>query len=175
MTPTRVLSRFALIIAAFTLPLRSASAQQIEMWDVGLKVGAEAPSAVVERLEGGAVNLADFYGKQPVVFEFWATWCPLCRKLEPSLQAAREKYAGKVTFVSVGVPANQSPEKQKAYVAQKKLTGVFTFDRSNAAMKAFAVPHTSYIVVVGPDRRVAYTGVGAEQDIDAVLAKLGGM
>ena len=40
-------------------------------------------------------------------------------------------------------------------------------------MKAFAVPHTSYIVVVGPDRRVAYTGVGDDQDIDAVLAKLG--
>jgi hypothetical protein len=83
-----------------------------------------------------------------------------------SLQAAREKYAGKLTFVSVGVPANQTPEKQKAYVEEKKLTGVFTFDRSSAAMKAFAVPHTSYIVVVGPDRRVVYTGVGDDQDID---------
>jgi hypothetical protein len=90
-----------------------------------------------------------------------------------SLQAAREKYAGKVTFVSVGVPANQTPEKQKAYVEEKKLTGVFTFDRSSAAMKAFAVPHTSYIVIVGTDRRVTYTGVGDDQDIDAVLAKLG--
>jgi hypothetical protein len=73
----------------------------------------------------------------------------------------------------VGVAANQTPEKQKAYVDDKKLTGVFTFDRTNAAMKAFAVPHTSYIVVVGADRRVAYTGVGDDQDIDAVLAKLG--
>jgi thiol-disulfide isomerase/thioredoxin len=146
---------------------------QIQMWDVGLKVGAEAPGAVVERLEGGTVNIADFYGNQPVVLEFWATWCPLCRKLEPSLQAARAKYAGKVTFVSVGVPANQTPEKQKAYVDDRKLTGVFTFDRSSAALKAFAVPHTSYIVVVGRDRRVAYTGVGDDQDIDAVLSKLG--
>ena len=174
MTLTRVTARFA-FAAALTMIVatpRSAAAQ-IQMWDVGLKVGAEAPTAVVERLDGGTVNLADFYGRQPVVLEFWATWCPLCRKLEPSLQAAREKYDGKVTFVSVGVPANQTPEKQKAYVEDRKLTGVFTFDRSSAAMKAFAVPHTSYIVVVGPDRRVAYTGVGDDQDIDAVLAKLG--
>jgi thiol-disulfide isomerase/thioredoxin len=175
MTPVRFISRVALAVALTPVavaPFRSAAAQ-IQMWDVGLKVGVEAPTAVVERLDGGTVNIADYYGRQPVVLEFWATWCPLCRKLEPSLQAARAKYDGKVTFVSVGVPTNQTPERQKAYVNEKKLTGVFTFDRSGAAMKAFAVPHTSYIIVVGPDRRVAYTGVGDDQDIDAVLATLG--
>lgn len=176
MTLVRTLCRFAIaaVIAPVMVPAHTAAAQ-IQMWDVGLKVGAKAPAAVVERLDGSTVNLADFYGRQPVVLEFWATWCPLCRKLEPSMQAAREKYAGKVTFVSVGVPANQTPEKQKAYVEDKKLTGVFTFDRTSAAMKAFAVPHTSYIVVVAPDGRVAYTGVGDDQDIDAVLMKLGSM
>jgi thiol-disulfide isomerase/thioredoxin len=173
----RFLGRSTVAIALTTalIPLRYTGAQQMEMWDVGLKVGAEAPGAVVERLEGGTVNLADFYGRQPVVLEFWATWCPLCRKLEPSLQAAREKYAGKVTFVSVGVPANQTAEKQKAYVGGRNLTGIFTFDRAGAAMKAFAVPHTSYIVIVGADRRVLYTGVGDDQDIDAALTKLGAM
>lgn len=170
----RLVSRIVLAATLTTAvaPLRSAAAQ-IQMWDVGLHVGAEAPSAVVDRLEGGSVDIADLYGRQPVVLEFWATWCPLCRKLEPSMQAARAKYAGKVTFVSVGVAANQTAEKQKAYVDDKKLTGVFTFDRTGAAMKAFAVPHTSYIVVVGADRRVVYTGVGDDQDVDAVLAKLG--
>ena len=171
----RIVARVALgaLVSSFVVPVHSAAAQ-IQMWDVGLKVGADAPSAMVERLDGSAVDLATFYGKQPVVLEFWATWCPLCRKLEPSMQAAREKYAGKVTFVGVGVPANQTPEKQKAYVDDKKLSGVYTFDRSSAAMKAYAVPHTSYIVVVGPDRKVAYTGVGDDQDIDAVLTKLYG-
>ena len=174
MTRARLITRLAFAAALTTVIAvpRSATAQ-IQMWDVGLKVGVEAPTAVVERLDGGTVNIADFYGRQPVVLEFWATWCPLCRKLEPSMQAARAKYDGKVTFISVGVPANQTLEKQKAYVEDRKLTGVFTFDGSSAAMKAFAVPHTSYIVVVGTDRRVAYTGVGDDQDIDAVLTKLG--
>jgi len=174
MNPARLITRFAFaaVLTTSMAPVRSAAAQ-IQMWDVGLKVGAEAPAAIVERLDGSTVNIADFYGGQPVVLEFWATWCPLCKKLEPSLQAAREKYHGKVTFVSVGVPANQTPAKQKAYVEDKKLTGVFTFDRSGAAMKAFAVPHTSYIVVVGTDRRVVYTGVGDDQDVDGVLSKLG--
>ena len=134
MTLARFVARLALaaVVVIPVAPVHTAAAQ-IQMWDVGLKVGAKAPNAVVERLDGGTVSLADFYGRQPVVLEFWATWCPLCRKLEPSMQAAREKYAGKVTFVSVGVPANQTPEKQKAYVDEKKLTGVFTFDYSRLA------------------------------------------
>jgi thiol-disulfide isomerase/thioredoxin len=143
------------------------------MWDVGLKVGAEAPSAMVERLDGTSVDVATFYGERPVVIEFWATWCPLCRKLEPSMQEARAKHGVSVMFVSVGVSANQTAEKQKAYVEANKLGGEFVFDRNNTAMKAFAVPHTSYIVVVGRDRRVLYTGVGDEQNIEAALAKAG--
>jgi peroxiredoxin len=158
---------------AIVLSARLAAAQNIDMWDVGLKVGAEAPAAMVQRLDGTTANLSDFYGKHPVVLEFWATWCPLCRQLEPSLQAAREKFAGKATFIGVGVSANQTLEKQRRYVEDRKLSGTWVFDANGAAMKAYAVPHTSYIVIVGTDRRVRYAGVGAEQDIEAALLKAG--
>jgi peroxiredoxin len=160
-------------VASLALSARTVQAQGIEMWDVGVKVGSEAPSAKLQRLDGTRVDLADFYGRQPVVLEFWATWCPLCRQMEPSLQAAREKFAGKVTFIGVGVSSNQSAEKQSAYVQEKKLTGTWVFDADGAAMKAYAVPHTSYVVIVGADRRVLYTGVGGDQNIEAALAKAG--
>lgn len=135
-------------------------------------VGAEAPPAKVVTLDGKAVDLAQYYGEKPVVLEFWATWCPLCKKLEPSMQAARERHAGAVTFVSVGVASNQTAERQRAYVEQQRLTGEFVFDKDGAALKAFAVPHTSYIVIVDRNRKVVYTGVGAEQDIEAALEKV---
>jgi thiol-disulfide isomerase/thioredoxin len=139
----------------------------------GLDVGATAPTAAVVRLDGTAANLSDFYGDKPVVLEFWATWCPLCKKLEPSMQAARERHAGAVTFVSVGVPSNQTAEKQRMYVDKQQLTGEFVFDKDGAAVAAFKVPHTSYIVIVDRNRKVVYTGVGAEQDIEAALKKVG--
>ncbi|GAC1514332.1 MAG: hypothetical protein NVS1B4_01750 [Gemmatimonadaceae bacterium] len=72
-------------------------------------------------LDGRKIDLSTYYRQNPVVLEFWATWCPLCRKLESPLQAAREKYADRVTFVSVGVSNNQTPEKQKAYAATRNL------------------------------------------------------
>ena len=114
-------------------------------------------------------DLASFYGDKPVVLEFWATWCPLCRKLEPAMQAARVKHAGRVTFVSVGVSSNQTPERQLAHATKQKMGGTFVFDRDDKATAAFAVPHTSYVVVIDRNRKVVYTGVGDAQDIEAAL------
>lgn len=137
----------------------------------GIAVGAPAPGAAVVTLDGQPADLAQYVGKTPVVLEFWATWCPLCKKLEPSMAAAREQYAGRVTFVSVGVPNNQSPERQKAYAAEKRLGGTFVFDRDSKAVAAYKAPHTSYVVVVDKAGTVVYTGVGGDQDIAAAAAK----
>jgi thiol-disulfide isomerase/thioredoxin len=138
----------------------------------GIMVGAEAPAAKVTTLDGTATDLSTFYGDKPVVLEFWATWCPLCKKLEPSLQAAREKYAGKVAFVGVGVSANQTAARQMEYVQKQHLSGEYVFDGADAAVKAFMATHTSYIVIIDRHRRVVYTGVGTDQNIEAALKKV---
>lgn len=137
----------------------------------GIALGADAPTAKVTLLDGSSADLSKYYGDKPVVLEFWATWCPLCRKLEPALQAAREKYSGRVTFVGVGVSANQTPAKQKEYVEKQHLTGEYVFDETDAAVKAFMAPHTSYIVVLDRHHKVVYTGVGPQQDIEAAVKK----
>ncbi|MGV3710405.1 MAG: TlpA family protein disulfide reductase [Gemmatimonas sp.] len=139
--------------------------------DVGIAVGSKAPTAEVQTLDGKTVALSSYMAGMPVVMEFWATWCPLCKKLEPSLAAAKEKYAGKVRFVGVGVSQNQSAERQQTFITQQKLKGDFVFDANNAATAAYKVPHTSYVVVVDAAGTVVYTGVGAEQDIDAAVQR----
>ncbi|MCC6430804.1 MAG: TlpA family protein disulfide reductase [Gemmatimonadaceae bacterium] len=152
-------------IAAATLGLASSAAAQ----EAGLPVGTKAPVLVLEGLDGSRLDLASVIGKKPVVLEFWATWCPLCRKLEPSLAAARAAFGGEVLFIGVGVPQNQTPERQAAYVAQQRMTGSYVFDRDGAAYKAFKATHTSYVVVIDALGVVVYTGVGAEQDIVAAV------
>ncbi len=136
----------------------------------GIAVGASAPGAAVSTLDGAAANLSDYIGKTPVVMEFWATWCPLCKQLEPAMSAARAKYAGRVTFVSVGVANNQSAEKQKAFAVAHGMEGVMVFDADGHAVKAYAAPHTSYVVAIDKSGKVVYTGVGGDQNIEAVVA-----
>lgn len=152
-------------IAAFARPV---SAQEAA---AGIAVGAKAPGAAVEMLDGRAADLGQFIGTKPVVMEFWATWCPLCRKLEPQMQALRKQYGTRAHFVSVGVPQNQTPERQQAHVTKEGMLGEFVFDRNSKATGAYRVPHTSYVVVVDASGTVVYTGVGAEQDLAAAVER----
>ena len=165
---TAGLARTLITALAIAVTSRGAIAQE-----GGIAVGKDAPSARVVTLDGKPIDLADFYAGKPVVLEFWATWCPLCKKMEPAMEAARQRHGDRVTFVSVGVTANQTADRQREYADKQHLTGTFVFDADGAAIKAFGVPHTSYIVVIDASRHVVYTGVGGDQDIEAALKKAG--
>jgi thiol-disulfide isomerase/thioredoxin len=139
--------------------------------DSGIEVGARAPAAAVETLDGKPANLSQFIGKTPVLMEFWATWCPNCRELEPHLKAVHAKYANQVKFVGVSVSVNQSPDRVKAYVAKHEIPGEQVFDKSGAATGAYDVPATSYVVVLDKSGKVVYTGLGGDQDLEKAVQK----
>ena len=99
-------------VAATSLAPTSASAQ-----DLGIEVGAQAPVVTVQSLDGKPVDLGQYIGKTPMLIEFWATWCPNCRELMPTLLDAEKKYGKRVKFVALAVAINQSPERVRRFLA----------------------------------------------------------
>ena len=140
--------------------------------DIGLPIGTMAPVVAVEDLDGKPVDLGAYVGKQPVLLEFWATWCPLCKALEPALKAAHARFGSAVRFVAIGVGVNQTPASIRRHLADHPLPFPVLFDASGAAVRGYQAPTTSYIVVLDSSGKVTYTGAGAEQDIAAALKKV---
>jgi thiol-disulfide isomerase/thioredoxin len=139
--------------------------------ELGIPVGSAAPGAVVESLDGKPVDLARWVGKTPVLIEFWATWCPQCKALEPAMVAAQKKYGGRVKFLAVAVSVNQSPALVGRYAKKHAIPAEILFDRMGAATDAYDVPATSYVVVLDRAGKVVYTGQGGEQDLEAAIRK----
>lgn len=140
--------------------------------DIGLPIGSRPAAVTLSDLDGKKVDLAAYIAKKPVLVEFWATWCPLCKALEPQLHAARRRFADKLEVIVVAVGVNQTPRSVKRHVEKHQMPGRVLWDGEGEAVRAFAAPGTSYVVVLDKTGKVVYTGAGSEQKLLPVLARI---
>lgn len=64
--------------------------------------GELAPDFTTTLIDGTPFKLSDLQGSY-VLLGFWGSWCPPCRKENPKLVALHQKYADKLTIVTVAL------------------------------------------------------------------------
>lgn len=82
------------------------------------QMSAAAPLFSIRKLDGTVVNSAEFRGRV-VVLDYWATWCPACRREMPELEKLYQRYQenSRVSFWAVDVQdGGETPEKARAYM-----------------------------------------------------------
>lgn len=98
------------------------------------------------------VTLKSLQGKV-VVVEFWATWCPPCRKSIPHLIEMQNKYKDKVTFIGITDEAKADVE---GFVKENKMNYIIAADSD--AGGAYGVHSIPKAFVVGKDGKVIWQG-----------------
>ncbi|MGE0554255.1 MAG: TlpA family protein disulfide reductase [Gemmatimonadales bacterium] len=140
-------------------------------FDTGIAVGAKAPPITVTDLEGKPVDLGQYIGKRPVLLEFWASWCDLCKELLPSLKDVERTYGDRVVRIGINITVNDSRERVRRYLERHQPPFLTLYDEQGIGSRAYDVPTTSYIVVIDASGTVVYTGTGGEQDLVAAAGK----
>lgn len=136
---------------------------------VALPNGSEAPALVLERIDGGTLDLSAVIGHKPVLLEFWATWCEKCEALHPDMLDAHGRFGDRVEFIGVAVGVGQSARGVRRHLEKQPLPFPMTWDGKGEAVRAYDVMLTSTIVIVDASGRVVYSGTGEEQDPVAIL------
>lgn len=77
------------------------------------EISGVAPGFTLTDMNGKSVSLADFKGKV-VILDFWATWCPPCKREIPDFIKLQSEYGSKGLQI-VGIALDQ-PNKVQAFV-----------------------------------------------------------
>ena len=90
--------------------------------------GKEAPAFTLESFDGGPVSLSDFKG-QPVIINFWASWCVPCRQEAPALEAVWQALRDDgLVVVGINQPRSDPEDQARAFLAEFGVTYPNVFD-----------------------------------------------
>lgn len=141
--------------------------------EYGPEVGKLAPDFTLTGLDGQEVSLSDFRG-EPVLLNFWASWCGPCRIEMPLLQEVYEQWTSK-GLVLLAVNLQEDPAKVKEFIDDAGYTFPVLLAPGNKVPLSYnirGIPATFFIDADGVIRDIkvgAFFGTG---EIESKLAKI---
>ena len=139
---------------------------------LGLDHGEPAPNFRAKTMDGEIVNNDSIRGKA-VLFQFWATWCPYCKRDMPALERVGQEFASQ-GLVVYGVDVGESKKKVKQYLQESpRSSKVILMDDTNLAAVFEAKAFPLY-VLIDQHGKVAgrQEGAGGEGSLRHLLRKI---
>jgi len=167
-------SKVAVVGTAVSLPLLVVLAVSLR-FDPGEipspLIGTQAPVFELLDLDGETVNLSQFRG-QPVLINFWATWCQPCVVEHPVLVDGARRYQGRAQFL--GIIYQDETEKIKRFMAVRGGWGSTLVDSNSKVALAYGVYGAPETFILDRHGRIVekVTGAMSPSHLDALLGPL---
>lgn len=115
------------------------------------EVGRLLPAFALARLEGGRVTDADLRGK-PAFLNFWATWCPPCKREMSDIQEIHDQYGGEIDVLLINF--GESPAMVRSFLEENSLSMPVALDEDMQLMARWQLPYLPTSIFIDRDGHV---------------------
>ena len=133
-------------------------------------VGDNAPLFTLKDLDGKEVSLSSFKGK-PVFLNFWATWCPYCRKERKELDALHTAYKDK-EMVIISVALDKSKRKVVNFMKNHPAEYIVLIDTTMKSAAMYGVSGFPTTFLINRDGVITYKAPGYREWSSSVSEKI---
>jgi thiol-disulfide isomerase/thioredoxin len=132
-----------------------------------------APQFSVQTLDGGTLTSGSLAG-QMVLLQFWATWCPYCRRDQPAVDEVGRAYASQGLMV-LAVDVGESEQTVRAYLQKSPRSCQVALDPDHRMAARFGASSYPYYVLLDRNGAVAGSvhGAGGEESLRHLIDRSG--
>lgn len=123
-------------------------------------------------LNGNSVSLKDFRGKD-VYINFWATWCPWCKKELPDLEKISQEYKDK-NLIVLAIDIGEDKTTVGNYIKENNYDFNVLLDSSSNISQQYGVSSIPVSIFIDKGGNIAQKNVGAmtEDQMKSVIDKM---